>query len=147
MHTTPFKKKPAHRHRSLWLAILIVSLTCFLQNTPQAEAWTYVPKGFTVTDSKGGVYGTVEEARLTLEALKTTRTERDIWKEAFSIASNDVNNIKVQLDIQLNELTDQINQERTAHRTHTKAIQKANRTNLIWAFLIGGIAGAAVGAN
>ena len=110
-----------------------------MQNTP-AEAWTYVPKGFTVTDSKGGVYGTVEEARLTLEALKTTRTERDIWKEAFSIASNDVNNTKVQLDIQLNELTDQINQERTA-------IQKANRTNLIWAFLIGGIAGAAVGAN
>ena len=139
MHTTPFKKKPAHTRQSLWLAILIVSLTCFLQNTP-AEAWTYVPKGFTVTDSKGGVYGTVEEARLTLEALKTTRTERDIWKEAFSIASNDVNNIKVQLDTQLNELTDQINQERTA-------IQKANRTNLIWAFLIGGIAGAAVGAN
>ena len=139
MPTTPFKKKPAHTRQSLWLAILIVSLTCFLQNTP-AEAWTYVPKGFTVTDSKGGVYGTVEEARLTLEALKTTRTERDIWKEAFSIASNDVNNIKVQLDTQLNELTDQINQERTA-------IQKANRTNLIWAFLIGGIAGAAVGAN
>ena len=118
-----------------------------MQNTPQAEAWTYVTKGFTVTDSKGGVYGTVEEARLTLEALKTTRTERDIWKEAFSIASNDVNNIKVQLDIQLNELTDQINQERTANKKHTKAIQKANRTNLIWAFLIGGIAGAAVGAN
>ena len=49
MHTTPFKKKPAHTRQSLWLAFLIVSLTCFLQNTPQAEAWTYVPKGFTVT--------------------------------------------------------------------------------------------------
>ena len=124
-----------------------MSLLCFLLNTPKAQAWTYVPKGFTVTDSKGGVYGTVEEARLTLEALKTTRTERDLWKEAFNTASHDVLLIKEQLDIQLNELTDQINQERTAHRTHTKAIQKANRTNLIWAFLIGGIAGAAIGAN
>lgn len=146
MHTTPYKKKPARKLPSLWLAILIVSLTCFLLNTP-AEAWTYVPKGFTVTDSKGGVYGTVEEARLTLEALKTTRTERDIWKEAFFIASNDVNKIKAQLDTQLSELTDQINQERTAHKNHTKAVQKANRTNIIWAFLIGGIAGAAIGAN
>lgn len=146
MHTTPYKKKPARKLPSLWLAILIVSLTCFLLNTP-AEAWTYVPKGFTVTDSKGGVYGTVEEARLTLEALKTTRTERDIWKEAFFIASNDVNKIKAQLDTQLSELTDQINQERTAHKNHTKVVQKANRTNIIWAFLIGGIAGAAIGAN
>lgn len=146
MHTTPFKKKPARKLPSLWLAILIVSLTCFLLNTP-AEAWTYVPKGFTVTDSKGGVYGTVEEARLTLEALKTTRTERDLWKEAFNTASHDVLLIKEQLDTQLTDLTAQINQERNAYKTHITAIKRTNRTNLIWAFLIGGIAGAAIGAN
>lgn len=146
MHTTPFKKKPAHRHRSLWLAILIVSLTCFLLNTP-AEAWTYVPKGFTVTDSKGCVYGTVEEARLTLEALKTTRTERDIWKEAFNTASHDVLLIKEQLDTQLTDLTAQINQERNAYKTHITAIKRTNRTNIIWALIVGGIAGAAIGAN
>lgn len=146
MHTTPFKKKPARKLPSLWLAILIVSLTCFLLNTP-AEAWTYVPKGFTVTDSKGGVYGTVEEARLTLEALKTTRTERDIWKEAFNTASHDVLLIKEQLDTQLTDLTAQINQERNAYKTHITAIKRTNRTNIIWALIVGGIAGAVIGAN
>ena len=146
MHTTPFKKKPARKLPSLWLAILIVSLTCFLLNTP-AEAWTYVPKGFTVTDSKGGVYGTVEEARLTLEALKTTRTERDLWKEAFNTASHDVLLIKEQLDTQLTDLTAQINQERNAYKTHITAIKRTNRTNIIWALILGGIAGAAIGAN
>ena len=146
MHTTPFKKKPARKLPSLWLATLIVSLTCFLLNTP-AEAWTYVPKGFTVTDSKGGVYGTVEEARLTLEALKTTRTERDLWKEAFNTASHDVLLIKEQLDTQLTDLTAQINQERNAYKTHITAIKRTNRTNIIWALILGGIAGAAIGAN
>lgn len=146
MHTTPFKKKPARKLPSLWLATLIVSLTCFLLNTP-AEAWTYVPKGFTVTDSKGGVYGTVEEARLTLEALKTTRTERDLWKEAFNTASHDVLLIKEQLDTQLTDLTAQINQERNAYKTHITAIKRTNRTNIIWALIVGGIAGAAIGAN
>ena len=146
MHTTPFKKKPARKLPSLWLATLIVSLTCFLLNTP-AEAWTYVPKGFTVTDSKGGVYGTVEEARLTLEALKTTRTERDLWKEAFNTASNDVLLIKEQLDTQITDLTAQINQERNAYKTHITAIKRTNRTNIIWALILGGIAGAAIGAN
>ena len=146
MHTTPFKKKPARKLPSLWLATLIVSLTCFLLNTP-AEAWTYVPKGFTVTDSKGGVYGTVEEARLTLEALKTTRTERDLWKEAFNTASHDVLLIKEQLDTQITDLTAQINQERNAYKTHITAIKRTNRTNIIWALILGGIAGAAIGAN
>ena len=146
MHTTPFKKKPARKLPSLWLATLIVSLTCFLLNTP-AEAWTYVPKGFTVTDSKGGVYGTVEEARLTLEALKTTRTERDLWKEAFNTASHDVLLIKEQLDTQLTDLTAQINQERNAYKTHITAIKRTNRTNIIWALIVGGIAGVAIGAN
>lgn len=146
MHTTLFKKKPARKLPSLWLAILIVSLTCFLLNTP-AEAWTYVPKGFTVTDSKGGVYGTVEEARLTLEALKTTRTERDLWKEAFNTASHDVLLIKEQLDTQLTDLTAQINQERNAYKTHITAIKRTNRTNIIWALIVGGVAGAAIGAN
>ena len=146
MHTTPFKKKPARKLPSLWLATLIVSLTCFLLNTP-AEAWTYVPKGFTVTDSKGGVYGTVEEARLTLEALKTTRTERDLWKEAFNTASHDVLLIKEQLDTQITDLTAQINQERNAYKTHITAIKRTNRTNIIWALILGGVAGAAIGAN
>ncbi len=146
MHTTPFKKKPARKLPSLWLATLIVSLTCFLLNTP-AEAWTYVHKGFTVTDSKGGVYGTVEEARLTLEALKTTRTERDLWKEAFNTASHDVLLIKEQLDTQLTDLTAQINQERNAYKTHITAIKRTNRTNIIWALIVGGIAGVAIGAN
>ena len=146
MYTTPFKKKPARKLPSLWLATLIVSLTCFLLNTP-AEAWTYVPKGFTVTDSKGGVYGTVEEARLTLEALKTTRTERDLWKEAFNTASHDVLLIKEQLDTQLTDLTAQINQERNEYKTHITAIKRTNRTNIIWALILGGVAGAAIGAN
>ena len=146
MHTTPFKKKPARKLPSLWLAILIVSLTCFLLNTP-AEAWTYVLQGFPVTDSKEDEKETVEEARLTLEALKTTRTERDIWKEAFNTASHDVLLIKEQLDTQLTDLTAQINQERNAYKTHITAIKRTNRTNIIWALILGGIAGAAIGAN
>lgn len=82
------------------------------------------------------VVGDKATLKTTVELIKTTKAERDAWKEAYNSISGDVALITTSMDIQLQELENQINKERKAHK------QREARKKLTFMFvgmLIGGL--------
>ena len=114
--------------------LLTVSLIC---STTKAEAqWKQVPQGQTITASEDIVIGNKETLKKTVEVIKSTKAERDAWKEAYNTVSKDMVILAVSVDAQLEELEAQLNSERKAHKR--EANKRAVKL-LFLGMLVGGL--------
>lgn len=82
------------------------------------------------------VVGNKETLQTTVELIKTTKAERDAWKDAYKNISDDIASLTSSMDIQLKELETQINKERKAHKQITT---KKSLTFLFIGVLVGGL--------
>ena len=82
------------------------------------------------------VVGNKETLKMTVELIKTTKAERDAWKDAYKNVSADIAFLTSSMDIQLQELETQINKERKAHKQVTT---KKSLTFLVIGVLVGGL--------
>lgn len=87
-----------------------------------------------------GYFGDTTTAQKTFEALKTTRLERDEWRNAVFLISGDVEAVRTDMKGQLNNLNDSFNKER-------KAIKRQRTINTVIGLVLGGIAGLVIGNN
>ena len=82
------------------------------------------------------VVGNKETLKMTVELIKTTKAERDAWKNAYKSVSADIAFLTSSMDIQLQELETQINKERKVHKQVTT---KKSLTFLVIGVLVGGL--------
>ena len=92
-------------------------------STTKAEAkWKQIPQGQTITASEDIVIGNKETLKKTVEVIKSTKAERDAWKEAYNTVSKDMVILAVSVDAQLEELEAQLNSERKAHKRELRLL-------------------------
>ena len=133
MNTTESKKK---YRLWRWMSLLML-LTLSLTNISTAQAqWKSLPQGQTITASEDMVVGNKETLQTTVELIKTTKAERNAWKDAYKNVSADIAFLTSSMDIQLQELETQINKERKAHKQVTT---KKSLTFLVIGVLVGGL--------
>lgn len=85
-----------------------------------ASAWTYVPAGWTATEP--GYWGTEQDGRDTLEAIRTYREERDAWRKAFEAAQDENRAFQEKMEQRFTALEESLEAERAAWK---REIRKA----------------------
>ena len=88
-----------------WLMVLMMSL-------PASAAWKYVPGGWTTPDA--GYFGTEQDGRDTLEALRTYREEATAWENAYNALKAEFDTLRAELDLKFAALEKSLNAEREA---------------------------------
>lgn len=118
-----------------------MSLLCSIQTAAASEqgditvtGWKYIPKETAVP--KDGYFGDTATAQKTFEALKTTRLERDAWRNTVLVISADIEAVRGDAKAQLKTLNDSIKNERKA----------AERKTFLF-FIVGAVAGIVIGSN
>ena len=79
---------------------------------PASAAWKYVPGGWTTPDA--GYFGTEQDGRDTLEALRTYREEATAWENAYNALKVEFDTLRAELDMKFAALEKSLNAEREA---------------------------------
>ena len=87
-----------------------------------------------------GCFGDMDTARTTFEALKSTRLERDAWRDAVSAISGDIEAVRREGKNKLEALNESFDAER-------KEAGRRSTRNTILALVLGGIVGLVAGNN
>ena len=91
-----------------------------MTSSPASAAWTYIPAGWTATEP--GYWGTEQDGRDTLEALRTYREERDAWRKAFEDARDENRAFQERMEQRFSDLEKSLETERAAWK---REIRKA----------------------
>lgn len=87
-----------------------------------------------------GYFGDGDTARTTFEALKTTRLERDEWRNAVFVISGDIEAVRTDAKAQLEDLNCGFTAER-------KAAGRRSTRNTVIGVVLGVVAGLVIGNN
>lgn len=104
----------------------------------EISGWKYMPQG--VEAPTDGYFGDTDTARLTFEALKSTRLERDAWRNTVFIISGDIEAARQDGKTKLKVLNDSFDTER-------KALGRRSTRNTIIGVVLGVVAGLVIGNN
>ena len=112
---------------TLWLLVSMTSWPC-------GAEWILVPQGWTATEP--GYFGTLDDGRDTLAALRTHRETGERWKAAYTDLRTEFIGTVEDIKGQMRTLEEQLNAERVAWRAE---IVRSRTNNLLWIALAGGI--------
>lgn len=87
-----------------------------------------------------GYFGDEDTARTTFEALKSTRLERDEWRNTVFVISEDIEVVRTDAKVQLEDLNRSFAAER-------KAAGRRSTRNTVIGVVVGILAGLVVGNN
>ena len=79
---------------------------------PASAAWQYVPGGWTTPDA--GYWGTEQDGRDTLEAIRTYREEATAWENAYNALKAEFDSLRAELDLKFATLEKSLDKERAA---------------------------------
>ena len=99
------------RRKKFLLCLLTAWLMVSMMSLP-ASAWQYVPRGWTTPDA--GYFGTEQDGRDTLEALRTYREEATAWENAYNALKAEFNTLRAELDLKFAALEKSLDKERKA---------------------------------
>ena len=94
------------------LCLLTVWLMVSMTSLPASAAWKYVPGGWTTPDA--GYFGTEQDGRDTLEALRTYREEATAWENAYNALKAEFDTLRAELNLKFAALEKSLNAEREA---------------------------------
>ncbi|HCL78927.1 MAG TPA: hypothetical protein DIC53_03045 [Synergistaceae bacterium] len=94
------------------LCLLTVWLMVSMASSPASAAWKYVPEGWTTPDA--GYFGTEQDGRDTLEALRTYREEATAWEAAYNALKAEFDTLRAELDMKFAALEKSLDKEREA---------------------------------
>ena len=100
------------RRKKYLLCLLTVWLMVSMMSLPASGAWQYVPRGWTAPDA--GYWGTEQDGRDTLEALRTYRESSEAWEKAYNALHGEFDTLRLELDEKFASLKDSLNLERKA---------------------------------
>lgn len=81
-----------------------------MTSSPASAAWKYVPEGWTTPDA--GYFGTEQDGRDTLQALRTYREERDAWQRAFEDSRDENRTFQEKMEQRFTALEESLEAER-----------------------------------
>ena len=102
-----------------------------MMSLPASGAWQYVPRGWIAPDA--GYWGTEQDGRDTLEALRTYREEATAWENAYNALKAEFDTLRAELDLKFASLEKSLNAEREAWKGEVRKA-KAPR----WGVFAGG---------
>ena len=94
------------------LCLLTAWLTVSMMSLPASGAWQYVPRGWIAPDA--GYWGTEQDGRDTLEALRTYREEATAWENAYNALKAEFDTLRAELDLKFASLEKSLDKERKA---------------------------------
>ena len=83
-----------------------------MMSLPASGAWQYVPRGWTAPDA--GYWGTEQDGRDTLEALRTYRESSEAWEKAYNALHGEFDTLRAELDTKFATLEKSLDKEREA---------------------------------
>lgn len=83
-----------------------------MMSLPASGAWQYVPRGWTTPDA--GYFGTEQDGRDTLEALRTYRESSEAWEKAYNALHGEFGTLRAELNLKFAALEKSLNAEREA---------------------------------
>ncbi len=109
------------QYRRRFAACLLMTLLAVLMTSSISSGeWKYVPAGWTATEP--GYFGSEQDGRDTLEAVRTYREERDSWRRAFEEARDENRDFQAKMEERFSSLEKSLEAERTAWK---REIRKA----------------------
>ena len=94
-----------------------------MMSLPASAAWKYVPGGWTTPDA--GYFGTEQDGRDTLEALRTYREEATAWENAYNALKAEFDTLRAELDLKFASLEKSLNAEREAWKGEVRKAKGA----------------------
>ena len=85
------------QRKKFLLCLLTAWLTVSMMSLPASAAWQYVPGGWTTPDA--GYFGTEQDGRDTLEALRTYRESSEAWEKAYNALHGEFDTLRAELDM------------------------------------------------
>lgn len=89
-----------------------------MTSLPASGEWKYVPPGWTATEP--GYWGTEQDGRDTLQALRTYREERDAWERAFYRQKDENMAFKDTMEARFNDLEKNLSVERAGWKREVR---------------------------
>lgn len=96
-----------------------------MTSLPASGEWKYGPPGWTATEP--GYWGTEQDGRDTLQALRTYREERDAWRLAFEDARDENRTFQEKMEQRFSGLEESLEKERAGWK---REIRKARAPGL-----------------